>query len=664
MDSVDGDGESDQVTNIQQDINDLSPKQQQVLARWLSRESPENDVANTRRRLAAYVTGDVDPDQLREYLRDRLPEFMVPDAITVVDSIPKLANGKIDFAALPDPNRKTAETAESVVLPRTPSEEALVTIWQELLHTDLISIHDNFFEIGGDSIISIQVVSRAREAGLNLQPQDLAKHPTIAELAAVVTDVDAKSANDEPVIGEAPTTPIQSWFLSRNLIAPHHWNQTRLLEVPASVSSEAIDQAINFCFSRHDALRSTFSRRGENWIQSISSEQLESPLQRLSFPSSDPSMVDPVVAQLHDKFDFSRGPLIKFVLLEFADDSPRRLLIVAHHLVIDHVSWSILLNDLARYVRSEATQENRTVGKTTSMMTWMQHLKQYSAGDRCRSTLNFWTDVPDDTRFDLPVDHAQTLSPDEASAETIRTSLDVALTEQLLTKTNDAYNTSTNDIVYTAIVQTLLSWLDAPRMRVDLELHGRESISPELDLSNTIGWFTSFFPITVELSDSRDPGAAIKQIKEQLRAIPHNGIDYGVLRYLCDDERIKMAIQSIQPAKVLINYLGINNTAKPGRNWTFLDHDVCLDRSSLNSRSHWLEINSGVWDGRLSVLWTFSNAIHQRETVQQLAQDFQSRIVNLVEHCQNPDAGGMTPADFPESGLNQDELDELLGELE
>ena len=154
MDSVDSDGESDQVTNIQQDINDLSPKQQKVLSRWLSHESLANDGSTTHRQLAAYVTGDVDADQIREYLSDRLPEFMVPDAITVVDSIPRLANGKIDFAALPDPNQKTFEDTESVVLPSTTAEETLATIWQELLHTDLISVHDNFFEIGGDSIIS------------------------------------------------------------------------------------------------------------------------------------------------------------------------------------------------------------------------------------------------------------------------------------------------------------------------------------------------------------------------------------------------------------------------------------------------------------------------------------------------------------------------------
>ena len=664
MDSVDSDGESDQVTNIQQDINDLSPKQQKVLSRWLSHESLANDGSTTHRQLAAYVTGDVDADQIREYLSDRLPEFMVPDAITVVDSIPRLANGKIDFAALPDPNQKTSEDTESVVLPSTTAEETLATIWQELLHTDLISVHDNFFEIGGDSIISIQVVSRAREAGLNLQPQDLAKHPTIAGLAKVATDVNAKTANNEIVTGDAPTTPIQSWFLSRDLVAPHHWNQTRLLQVPTTVSNEAIEQATNYCLSRHDALRSTFSRRDENWVQSISPEQPKSSLERLSFPSPDANIVDPVVAQLHDKFDLSQGPLIKFVLLQFADNSPRRLLIVAHHLVIDHVSWSILLNDFTRHVQGEVSQDNQTIGKTTSMMTWMQHLKQYSASEQCRSTLGYWTEIPEGTRFDLPVDHEQTRPPDESSAETIQTSLDVTLTEQLLTKTNDAYNTRVNDIVYTAIAQTLLGWLEAPRLRVDLELHGRESISPEIDLSNTIGWFTSFFPITVGLSDPKDPGTSIKQIKEQLRAIPRQGIDYGVLRYLCDDDSVRMAIQNIQPAKVLINYLGVTSKTTSDRDWNLLENDSRMDRSRFNSRSHWLEINSGIWDGRLSVLWTFSNAIHRRETIDQLAQDFQSQITGLIEHCQNPDAGGKTPTDFPESGLSQDELDELLGELE
>ena len=184
------------------------------------------------------------------------------------------------------------------------------------------------------------------------------------------------------------------------------------------------------------------------------------------------------------------------------------------------------------------------------------------------------------------------------------------------------------------------------------------------DRSNTIGWFTSFFPITVGLSDPKDPGTSIKQIKEQLRAIPRQGIDYGVLRYLCDDDSVRMAIQNIQPAKVLINYLGVTSKTTSDRDWNLLENDSRMDRSRFNSRSHWLEINSGIWDGRLSVLWTFSNAIHRRETIDQLAQDFQSQITGLIEHCQNPDAGGKTPTDFPESGLSQDELDELLGELE
>ena len=660
MDPIDGDGESGQMTNIQQTVDDLSPKQQQVLSRWLSRDSSRIDADNSRRRLAAYVTGDADVDQVHDFLADRLPGFMVPDSITVVESIPRLANGKIDYAALPDPCQRTDE---SVVLPNNDAQQVLATIWKELLHTDLISIHDNFFEIGGDSIISIQVVSRARESGLNIQPQDIAKHPTIAELAANAVTSEATAPKVGATTGEAPPTPIQSWFLNRNLASPEHWNQTRLLELSSSVSTKTIKQAIQNCLARHDALRSTFHFQNNAWTQKISSaSEFESRLDVVSISSPDAvGELDLCVEAHQSGFMLNRGPLIRFVLQEFSDQSANRLLIIAHHLVIDHVSWSILIDELRRECDSLISDEPLSISRSTSMMSWMQHLQEYARSDRCRQAVDYWSELPDGS---MPVDFEFSDQPDEATAETLRLSLDPSLTEQLLAKVNVAYNTRADEIVMTALAQTLLEWKGTSSLCVDVERHGREQIAPGIDLSSTIGWFTSFFPISIALDDPDDSGGSIKQIKELVRSIPVSGIDYGVLRYLSPDKQIQNVLAKTSQADILFNYLGVDKTADPDVTLSILDNKNRWDRASANARSHLLEVNSGIWDGRLTMLWTFSHAVHMRDTIERLATKFQTRIVTLIEHCQSADAGGMTPTDFPESGLNQDELDELLGELE
>ena len=662
MDAVHGDGEGNQVTNNQQVINGLSAKQQQVLLRWLSHESSSINSAETRKRLIAYVTGNTDGDQLREYLSDRLPNFMIPDSISVVDAIPRLANGKTDFNALPDPILRSDESADAIVLPRNPIEQTLAKIWQDLLHTELVSVHDNFFEVGGDSIISIQVVSRAREAGLNVEPQDLAKYPTIADLATIAATQTTPEL--DPATADNSLTPIQSWFLGRGLSAPHHWNQTRLLELPTWISADTLQKAISRVVTRHDSLRATFEQVDSMWIQSTS-PSVEPTLEILPFASPD-AVDNSLLHELQLQFDLGTGPLIKFVLLEFADQSPSRILIIAHHLVIDHVSWSILINDLRRESQGLADGDSPDIHSTTTVAAWMYQLEQYAKSDTCRDTIEYWTTFPAGTRFALPTDHPESSTPDESTAEVYRSSLNKAQTEQLLTKTSDAYNTRVDEIIITAIGQALLHWTDSSHLRVDLERHGREPVVPGVDLSNTIGWFTSFFPVTLGLTERDDPSHSIKEIKEQLRSIPNNGIDYGLLKCCSSDETLVRAIEDTQPAEILINYLGVSSASDSNLAWKQLDTTIenNWDRAPSNLRSHLLEINAGVWDGCLTILWTFSRAVHHRSTIESLATDFLSKIVLLIEHCQDAEAGGMTPTDFPESGLDQDELDELLDEIE
>ncbi len=663
MGQFDGHGASMQMNALEKRVSQLSARQRQTLSLLLDQE--QENVG--RKQLLAYLSladkPSVELSEIREYLQARLPAYMIPESLTVLHALPRLPNGKVDVHALPDPQPEHPSDAGTHIEPKTEAERILAKIWCDVLGIDVLSVHDNFFEVGGDSLTSIQIVSRARDAGLPVQPRQLTDHPTVSGLAAAISlesDLETKAGR---TTGDAPLTPIQHWFLSRKLAAPGHWNQAYLFQLDARLSVENVSSAIDKCLEHHDALRATFHFDGKHWSQIIQAAGGDSPLQIVEFDEFAAEQFDRVTEQHAGEFDLQRGPLIRFVLFNFPREQPNRLLVVAHHLVIDFLSWTILVADLDRGCQ-QLLEEDKLVfpEKTTSVIEWAEQLSRYAQSDECQAAASYWTSSEQAGIHQLPTDHSSPPAADEASATAYRFLLSDADT-QLLTQANQAYNTQTRDLLLTALALTLTDWTKATAVRIDLEGHGREPVFDGIDIGRTVGWFTSFFPVTLSLP-KRDSCAAIKSVKEQLRSLPNHGLDYGVLRYLADSSIESRALAALPHADVLFNFAGSGHLDANLRLIKPLEYETKQLRAASNARSHALEINAFIDHRRLSMSWIYSENLYRRATIQRLTQKFEESLLALITHCCSPEAGGFTPSDFPEVGLNQDDLDQFLDELD
>ena len=594
-------------------------------------------------RLVAYVVAD-EISNFRQLLSDKLPEYTIPAVFVQLPAIPLTANGKIDRRGLPAPDAVRPELTKFVSA-RTPIEAKLAAIWAEVLHLEQVGIHDNFFELGGDSILSIQAIAKAKQADIQLTPKLLFSHPTIAELATFATTTPTINAQQGLVTGSVPLTPIQHWFFEQEIIDPHHWNQAVLLQAKQKLQPELLAAAVKQLIHHHDAfrLRFTFTTTGWQQVNALPDEVVPfSPIDLSTLPESNRLLVmETTINQLQASLDLAQGLLLRVALFNLGREQPQRLLVIVHHLAIDGVSWRILLADL-----QTAYQQLALPPKTTSFQAWAYRLQEYARSQLSKPTIQQSTS--------LPVDYP-TGTNTVTSAQTISISLTTAETQALLQEVPKAYNTQINDVLLTALVQAFTQWTGESAVLIDLEGHGREMLFADVDISRTVGWFTSIFPVRLDL-ETLELEAALKSIKEQLRQIPNNGIDYGIGRYLAKNLEIAVSPQ------VSFNYLGQFDATRAQLSLFELAPETeGITRSLKGKRSHLLTINGFVSEGKLQISWTYSNAIHQTSTIENLAQGFLGKLRSLIVHCQSPTAGGYTPSDFPLVRLNSATLDRLIG---
>ncbi len=620
-------------------------------------------------RLVAYVVpaDDRQPtaSSLRDFLKQKLPEYMVPSFFITLDALPLTPNGKVDRKALPAPDPSQLETARQFVAPRTPVEQQLAGIWCQVLRLKQVGIHDNFFELGGDSILSIQLISKATQAGLRLTPKQLFQNQTIAELAQVAGQSTAAAAEQGVVSGDVPLTPIQRWFFERDFAEPHHWNQAVLLELRQRLEPGLLEAILQQLVFHHDALRLRFRQDGTAWTQhnaravpSIKPVCLD--LSGLPADAPGPAL-DRAVAELQASLDLGEGPLIKAALVTGGADRPDRLLIVAHHLAIDGVSWRILLEDLqTAYEQSSRGESIRLPAKTTSFKAWAEQVTQYARSAPARNELAYWLKSAQPKTAPLPVDFAQG-DNSEASARTVSVTLDKETTRALLQQVPQAYNTQITDVLLAALGRTLAWWTGQDAFLLHLEGHGREELFEQVDLSRTVGWFTALFPVRLEVPRQAALGDLLQSVKEQLRAVPNRGIGFGILRYLSGDEGIQAQLRALPEPEIAFNYLGQFDQALPESSPFVLLPDTPEPLHSPRAqRPQLLEINGGVIGGCLQLHWSYSANRHRPETLAQLAQRFSEELHALIQHCLSPRRPGRTVSDFPLAKLEQPTLDRLL----
>ncbi|TKJ71209.1 non-ribosomal peptide synthetase [Pseudomonas sp. CFBP13509] len=608
------------------------------------------------KQLVAYLVSDADHGTLREalkaHLKAQLPDYMVPAHLIVLDSMPLTANGKLDRRALPQPNPEA--NRQQYVAPRNELESTLAAIWCAVLNVQQVGLDDNFFELGGDSILSIQVVSRARQAGIHFSPRDLFQHQTVQTLAGVATRSEQVSAEQGVLTGASGLTPIQHWFFDTDIPARQHWNQALVLKPLQLLEPHRLEQALLAVLEHHDALRLSFTRRDAQWH----AEHLAVPKGGVLMQAQvrDMQQCTALFTDTQRSLDLQHGPLVRALLVD-GPQGQQRLLIAIHHLVVDGVSWRVLLEDLQNVYRQLSDGQSVSLpAKTSALRDWAARLQAYAGSESLREELSLWQDRLAGSDAALPVarPHGSLRNRD---ADTVSVRLDAEHTRQLLQQAPSAYRTQVNDLLLTALARVLCRWSGHGSALIQLEGHGRESLFDDIDLTRSVGWFTSAYPL--RLTPQTGQGDSIKAIKEQLRAVPHKGLGYGVLRYLADD-LCKQSMAALPSAQITFNYLGQFDQSF-GADALFhpLDESAGLAHDPDAPLPNELSVDSQVYGGELVLRWTFSRERHDPQAIQDLAQAYLAELQALVAHCLEDNAGGLTPSDFPLAHLSQSQLDSL-----
>ncbi len=508
-------------------------------------------------RLVAYIVSShpIVNNQIREFLQQILPDYMIPSFFVELESLPLTNNGKVDRKNLPVPDLSEREN-ENNTPPTTEKEIILTEIWSEVLGVN-VGIDDNFFEMGGDSILSIQIIARANQAGLTLTPRQLFQYQTIAELATVADTKPQIQAEQGVITGEVPLTPIQHWFFEE-ISQVNYYNQSVLLEVVPNLKPELLEQVWQKLLTHHDALRLRYVENDSEWQQFyVNPSDIPSTTVDLSelTENEQKQAITEISSQLQTSLNLSES-ILQCVLFQLGASKNHRLLIIVHHLVIDSVSWRILLTDLVTaYKQIETGLNIELPPKTTSFQTWANQLINYGQSQTVVDELNYWLSV--NSQVSLPIDYQnnETQNTISSTAE-VSTILNAEQTCTLLEEVPKAYKTQINDILLTALLQSFNQWTNVSSLLIYLEGHGREDVFSDVDLSRTVGWFTTIFPVVLKLDNNRNLEVIIKSVKEQLRQIPARGFGYGLLRYLSNDETIKTRLENQQQAQIKFNYLG------------------------------------------------------------------------------------------------------------
>ncbi|MFN8596432.1 MAG: amino acid adenylation domain-containing protein [Anaerolineae bacterium] len=625
---------------------------------------------NGNQRLVAYIVPtkyDEAPaaSDLRAFLKEKLPEYMIPAAYVLLDSLPLTSNGKIDHAALPTPDQTQLESTSTYVAPSTPHEQLLADIWAEVLRLKQVGVHDNFFELGGDSIMSIQVIARANQAGLHLTAKQLFEQPTIAGLAAIARAGHSVTAEQGQVTGEVALTPIQHWFFAHELIERHHWNQSLMLEVHQRLDRTVLAQTIKHLLKHHDALRLRFIHDEHGWHAITAAVDDIVPLTWIDLPKADDlSRVEMYAAQAQARLNLSNGPLIRVTYFACGEGQSDRLLIAAHHLVIDGVSWPILLEDFhTAYQQLAAGQTVRLPLKTSSFQQWAQHLEAYAQSEELRIELAYWLDTSRGLLAQIPLDYvAESQLNTEASADSVTVALTVDETHTLLHDLPTAYRSEINDVLLTALTRALAEWTGSRTVSIDLESHGREALFDDLDVSRTVGWFTSLYPVWLTLADTEDVQQHLMTIKDQLRRVPHHGLGYGVLRYL-NIAGASNRLRALPKPEVLFNYLGqMDQTLGEATAFEPARESRGAERSPHDRRTHLIDINGGIANGCLQMEWTFSANLHRRETIERVAQRFIAVLRSMINYTRSTEVA-QAPTDFAEFGWSSEDVSDILREI-
>jgi amino acid adenylation domain-containing protein/non-ribosomal peptide synthase protein (TIGR01720 family)/FkbM family methyltransferase len=622
------------------------------------------------KKLVAYIVpnDEFDKDSIISYLKEKLPEYMVPALWVEMETLPLTSNGKVDKKALPYPEA-SENTNTEYAAPRDITEQALVEIWQELLDVERVGIHDNFFDLGGDSIIIIQIVSRARRAGIDFQVSDVFTHQTISKLSAVISQKAGNLLNSDGeqglLTGASGLLPIQQWYFESERQDISHFNQSVLLNINKEITEKELADSFHQLITHHDALRFIYNQKESLWQQEYGTYKSVLHIEDCSLASED-SLSNVITTKANEyqrSLDIEKGELVKVVLVQTPPtESKNRLLIIIHHLAVDGISWRILLEDLELSLSALKNGTQSGIGsKTSSYRQWLEALNKYGESKRLLSQKSYWTNTINKYKpLFADKDYNGLIKVKDIGHQLVN--LEADKTQMLLQEVPGVYHTEINDLLLSALGKTLCNWVKTDGIVIGLEGHGREQIAKGIDISRTIGWFTSMYPVLLDLSSAKGPGETIKEVKEQLRQIPDKGLGFGVLKYLTKEKKFA----SSQHWDIVFNYFGqLDNVVENGKWLGAAKESRGAGISEKHPVRELISINAMIQGGELVLDWGYSKLHFNEETITALTTEYKSNLELLIAHCVAKGKSGTvyTPSDYGlGSEITNAELDAFLDE--
>lgn len=578
--------------------------------------------------LVAYIVADIKAHTIRDFLSQILPDYMVPAHIVLLEHLPLNANGKIDRSLLPPPEDVAFAEYNA---PRNVIEKHITSIWQTILAKKKIGVTDNYFSHGGDSIKAMQIATELHAQNLKLEVRDILEQQTIEKLALLVTPITIDTdtdTNNQVVTGTVPLTPIQTWFFQA--IADAHFNQSVMLFAKQRLQAAALRDVFASIVQHHDALRMRY--RSKSGVISQEILGFDYPLDFTVFDlrcEKDPQTTFLTLAnRLHTSIDMENGPLMKVALLQLKEDD--RLLVIIHHLVIDAVSWRILLTDIQQgYRQAIAGQTIKLPAKTTSFKRWSEVVLEYSQSAHQNPALaastTYWQQLATAVIPPLPRDISTGCSDTgcEQDARTVEFSLSTD-SFALPSNPHNTCQTEIIDLLLTAFAQAMYRWQGTKRTVIDLVGNGREPIFKHINVNRTIGWFTSIYPVVVDLPIETSWNLQVNAIKTILRDIPANGIDYGILKYLSKTD----FGTELQP-QICFNYLGVFENQPDDPHFGLIKESIGLEYSPQLKRHYELEVVGMVIKSQLQFAITYNQHHYQTATMQNLAMYFKTALQSI-----------------------------------
>ncbi|TWK28223.1 hypothetical protein CHCC20372_0858 [Bacillus paralicheniformis] len=612
--------------------------------------------------LLAYMSlqAEMNIEKVRSLLSQQLPGFMIPAHLVELAALPLTQNGKLDRRALPEPETTAINTAYAP--PRNQLEERLAVIWQEVLGVEKVGIEDSFFELGGDSIKALQVSARLGRFDLKITAGDLFRHPTIKEAAPLIRKTE-RNIDQRPIEGEVPWTPVQRWFLAQHIEKRQHFNQSVMLHSSEGFQEQPLRTALQHLVIHHDALRMTIIDDGgqlQQFNRGIHGELYSLNIRDLSKTAQWEKMIEDEVADLQRSIHLQTGPLLKAGL--FNTMSGTYLFLTIHHLVVDGVSWRILLEDLsAAYSQAATGQPVQLPRKTDSYQYFANRLAEYAESSKVIREQSYWRTVEKEKAALLSCEKPH------SAADNIRKTESFTLSEEdthvLIHKVNNAYNTDTQDILLTAASLALCDWMGERKLRIAMEGHGRDHTLPELDISRTVGWFTTIYPVLIDLhAVEGELGLAVKTVKDTLGRIPDKGMGYGILKYLTSSEN--KTIQFSKAPEIGFNYLGQFNDTERQQKFSFSGLASGKDITPTWQREQTLEMSAMVRQNQLHFNLSYPPSRFHKTTMKQLLHMVKHNLHQIIKHCAHKQETEKTVSDFSSQSLTAEDLDNIASFVE